>query len=150
MNRALAGKITDALAGLARANVVEFQRSPDLCAAYLANLRAGRHKYTPDRVTCGYADCWSTYRALVERYPTGPILLDCEDAACAHSGWLATQCYADRIFVGLIPGSIISHAVSGVEKAGETVIQLVDPCIWYGMPPTRYDNPVWRPVDRSR
>lgn len=147
----VANRITDALLGMAQANWHDFSSDPKLCRLYKRNLDERRHRYVPDRQTCGLADCWSTYRALATRYPyPSSILLDCEDAACAHSAWLASQCYqgGDRILVGLVPGKRISHAVSGVERTEKGVkrIIVVDPSRWYGMAPTHYDNPLWRYV----
>lgn len=129
---------------MAEANQFEFQKSPELCKKYYENVRAGRHKYVADRKTCGLADCWSTYRILCERYGNGIILADCEDFACAHAGWLASQCYRDcRILVGLVPGVHVSHAIAGVERQ-KGKIEVIDPAAWAGMPETHYNNPVWR------
>lgn len=152
-----AESITDALARMARVNWHDFTKDQDLCRRYIANLRNRRHRYTPDKLTCGHDDCWSTYKSLVRRYqkddPHGLILLDCEDAACAHSGWLAAQCYgADTVYVGLVPGRRVSHAVSGVLRGrpgatnGPDKIRIVDPARWFGMGPTSYANTVWREI----
>lgn len=144
--RPVAEFLTDSLCGMARANWFEFQRDPVLCRRYLSDLRSGNHRYVADKITCGLPDCWSSYRGLVERYGKGPLLLDCEDAACALSGWLASQCYKkDRILVGLVPGRKISHAITGVMKPDGT-ITILDPARWAGMGPTSYENPVWRDV----
>jgi len=166
--------LTDALCGLARANWFEFARDPKLCRVFDENLRGGGHRYYSDRSTCGLADCWSSYRALVDRYQVGhgrfcriathslcqnhlrliarhpkKVLLDCEDAAAALSGWLSSQCYGkDRILIGLVPGSIISHAISGVMKPDGS-IKIMDPALWCGMGEmgkAGYANPVWRDV----
>lgn len=143
--RHIAEYLTDALAGMARANWYDFVQSPKLCEEYLENLKAGRCKYVADKVTCGFADCWSTYRSLCERYKGKRILLDCEDAACAHAGWLRSQCYKkDKIFVGLVPGRKVSHAICGIKRDGKMII--IDPARWFGMGPTTYNNPVWREV----
>lgn len=144
--QAFVDHFVSALHGMARANWYEFARSPELCRSYYENLRARRFKYVPDRYTCGHPDCWSTYRALAERYPEGQkILLDCEDAACAHAGWLASQCYTDaEILVGLVPGVKISHAVCGVRQGGRTYV--VDPSRWFGMGPTHYEGVQWKDV----
>ena len=149
--------VTDHLARMARVNWYDFSQDKDLCKAYITNLRNRRHKYTPDKLTCGHDDCWSTYKSLVNRYqkhdPRATILLDCEDAACAHSGWLAAQCYAgDTVFVGLVPGRRVSHAVSGVLRGkpgpvnGPDRIRIIAPARWFGMGPTSYENCVWKEV----
>jgi hypothetical protein len=149
--------ITDALARMANVNRHDFSQDQSLCEAYKRNLRNKRHKYVSDKLTCGHDDCWSTYKSLVRRYqkddPNGTIELDCEDAACAHSGWLAAQCYgADTCYVGLVPGRRVSHAVSGVLRGkpsainGPERIQIIDPARWFGMGPTSYNNIVWRQV----
>lgn len=148
--------ITDSLLDMARVNWYDFANDPALCEAYARNLKSGRHKYVADKLTCGHDDCWSTYKSLRRRYqkddPKGTILLDCEDAACAHAGWLAAQCFGDSIYVGLIPGRRVSHAIAGVMPAsagalaGEDKIRIVDPARWFGMGETSYANPVWRKV----
>lgn len=167
---AVANMITDALCGLARANWTEFSSDQSLCQSFYANLKGKKHRYISDKATCGFADCWSSYRALVGRYQKkhdrfckcadpicankrrlvakypGVILLDCEDAACSLSGWLQSQCYTkDRILVGLVPGNKVSHAVSGVLKPDNS-IHVLDPARWYGMSETTYENPYWRDV----
>lgn len=133
--------VTDALHGLARANWHDFAAFPTLCAEFASRLRAKGFRYTPDRITCGMADCWSTFKDLAARYPDSPILADCEDLACAYSGWLASRCYSG-VYVGLVPGKRVAHAVSGIEKDGR--IQVVDPSRWYGMRETHYNGIVWR------
>lgn len=139
-----AGLITDALHHLAEANWYEFRKSPALARAYRENLAAGRHQYVADKATCGLPDCWSTYRILVERYGgDSAILGDCEDFACAHAAHLANLGGPDRVYVGLIPGRHIAHAVAGIEDR-RGIIQVLDPALWAGMKPTHYENPVWR------
>lgn len=128
-----AARLVKALRGLARNNVYEFCRSPKLLAAYWRNHGERRHKYTADLVTCGFPDCWSTYRALIERYgENGPIYLDCEDAAAAHSAALKLTGY-DPVYIGFTPGQNIGHAISGILRDGK--IQVIDPSIWHGMGP---------------
>lgn len=134
-------RILLALHDLARAQWHEFIRSPSLCSAYEKNLKAGRHKYVSDKITCGHDDCWSLYSDLVQRYKTGPIKLDCEEASTVHAAWLASQCYAG-IYIGFVPGKQISHCVMGVEKKGKILV--VDPSRWYGMGPTTYAKVIWR------
>jgi hypothetical protein len=144
----VANKLADALQSLALANWHEFVKSPALCRLYWTNLSERKHVYVPDRITCGLADCWSSYRALCERYRyPSPVFLDCEDAACAHAGWLAAQCYTDRVLVGIVPGRRISHAICGIERDGKKIV--IDTARWFGMEPTHYENPVWRYVDRK-
>lgn len=133
MERSKAERIVKALRGLARTNTYEFCRSPRLLSLYWENFTARRHKYVADRVTCGLADCWSTYRALIERYgEKGPILMDCEDASAAHAAALRLSGYPD-VFIGFVAGVHISHAICGVRKDGN--IQPIDPSVWYGMGP---------------
>ncbi len=133
MERSKAERIVLALRGLARANVYEFCRSPRLLSVYWDNFNAGRHKYVADRVTCGLVDCWSTYRALVERYgEKGPILCDCEDASAAHIAALRLGGYPDCL-IGFVPGVHISHAICAVRKDGQIIP--IDPSVWYGMGP---------------
>lgn len=139
-------RIAEALRGLAQANWHEFAARPWLCRRYYANLRGARHKYVPDRETCGLADCWSTYLGLVTRYQASDskalIMLDCEDATCAHMGWLASQCYkGPELYVGLVPGVRVSHAVGRVVQGGKEFI--VDPSRWFGMADTTYEDTVW-------
>jgi hypothetical protein len=140
-----AQRVVAALHGLCLANWSDFCRYPEALRAYERNLRAGRHVYVSDQLTCGRPDCWSTYRDLVKRYPSGsePLMLDCEDAASAHIAYLAATCHQD-LYMGLICGNPISHAVGAVKKNGKIVI--VDPSRWYGMGETVYDNPVLRKV----
>lgn len=139
-------RIATALKGLAEANWHEFSKRPWLCRRYYANLKGGKHKYVPDRETCFLPDCWSTYLGLVTRYqakdPGGLILLDCEDATCAHMGWLASQCYrGPELYVGLVPGRKVSHAVGRVVQNGKD--HIVDPSRWFGMADTTYEDTVW-------
>jgi hypothetical protein len=138
--------IVESLRGLARANWYEFATRPWLCRRYRENLTKRRHRYVADRITCGLADCWSSYLILVTRYqsqdPTAPIPLDCEDCTCAHMGWLASQCYrGPKLYVGLVPGVKVSHAVGRVVQDGKD--HIVDPSRWFGMGPTSYDGAVW-------
>lgn len=150
-----ANRITESLLGMAQANWHEFSISPKLCALYAKNMADGRHTYISDKITCGFADCWSSYRGLAERYPKGPVYLDCEDAATAHAGWLASQRYTlgEPIYVGLVPGKRISHAIAGVgtnplaTRPEDDTIRIVDPSRWYGMAPTSYDKVFWRRVE---
>lgn len=155
MSPELARKVLSSLHGLAEANWSDFTRDARLCAAYKADLQAGRFKYTDDIVTCGRLDCWSTYKDLRARYRREPkILFDCEDIACAHAGWLAAQCH-EGIHIGLIVGRRISHCILGVQQFAdpENPIQIVDPSRWFGMGPTSYANPLWKKLvldDMSR
>jgi hypothetical protein len=143
--------IVQALQGLARANAHDFSEDARLCARFFRRLKEKRFRYTADRVTCGFLDCWSTFRDLERRYPyPAPILADCEDLACAYSGWLASRCYKG-IYVGLKPGKRVAHAVSGIArgKGTKTTIAIIDPSVWYGMPPTGYDGTKWALVSEE-
>ena len=141
-----ARRALSAIRGLALANWHDFAREPELCKSYLLNLSRGRILYVSDKVTCGRLDCWSTYRDLRRRYqsakPTSYILLDCEDAAAAHAGWLASNGYRG-VYVGLVVGRQVSHAIVGIEQSPGAPITICDPCRWFGMPPTTYENPLW-------
>lgn len=141
MNRATAIKVVDALHGLALANWADFSENPELVRVYQRNLRSKNCKYVDDKLTCGKLDCWSTYRDLVERYPGGPILGDCEDFATAHAAYLAYNCF-QGVYVGLVVGKRVSHAIAGASKNG--TIQIIDPSRWFGMGETHYRNPLWR------
>ena len=167
--------ITDALCGLARANWYEFAKDPALCRAFNENYLGGKHRYFSDKSTCGLADCWSSYKILVERYQRphfrfcrcsapicqnkrrlvakhpGIILLDCEDAACALAGWLSAQCFTkDRILVGLVPGETISHAIMGAQRPDGSVT-ISDPALRAGMRTTEYKARIcWRDVATER
>lgn len=146
MERSKAERILKALRGLARNNVYEFCRSPRLLSAYWDNFTNRRHRYVADRVTCGLVDCWSTYRALVERYgEKGPILCDCEDASAAHAAALRLSGYPD-VLIGFVAGTHISHAIAGVRIGGR--IQPIDPSVWYGMGPfdKGYDSALYAEV----
>jgi hypothetical protein len=149
VNRRAALRALNAIRGLALANWSDFARDAALCGAYRLNLSRGRHLYISDKVTCGRLDCWSTYRDLVKRYQASDrgayILLDCEDAATAHAGWLASNHYRG-VYVGLVVGRQVSHAIVGIEKTPGGPVEVCDPCRWYGMPPTTYDNPLWSKV----
>lgn len=140
------------LQSLAVQNAYAFSRSPELCAAYLRDLKDRRFSYVDDKLTCGLDDCWSSYRALRERYPKGKIKLDCEDAASAHAGWLASRCY-EKVWIGLVPGNRVSHAIVGVSKPGilDGKIRVIDPCRWFGMPPfgRPYSPVYWERVDNQ-
>lgn len=142
MNQATAQRVVNALANLARANWYDFVRSPALCVSFRVHLEENRFIYTADRITCGRADCWSTYRELLARYPDpAPILADCEDLACAYAAWWASQCLSG-VYVGLVVGKKVSHCIAGFEdETGK--IQVADPSIWYGMGPTHYNDPLW-------
>lgn len=141
-------RILTALHGLSTANWYEFGRSPALCARYLRNLRLGRHKYIDDRITCGEPDCWSLYRDLCARYPdeSKPLYLDCEDAASAHAGWMAAQCWRG-VNIGFVPGERVSHAIVGI-KSRDGKMRIVDPCLWYGMQSTSYAGAIYRELTR--
>lgn len=171
MSASVANMVTDALCGLARSNWYEFAKDSRLCRRFIVNATSRKHLYRSDRSTCGFADCWSSYRALVIRYQTahgrfcqcsdpickkkralvaarpGVILLDCEDAACAVAGWLASQCNPQvRLLVGLVPGKVISHAIYGIQKKSDDSVIVRDPARWAGMGETTYENPVWRDI----
>lgn len=138
--------ITGKLENLARANWFAFASTPKLCQQYREDIKASRWIYTPDSATCLYPDCWSTYEGLLRRYPPPQrIKFDCEDIACAHAGWLASQCLGrGKVFIGLVPGMKISHAVCGFKR--EDGIEVIDPCRWFGMRPTTYDGVFWKEV----
>jgi len=140
--------IVRALERLSRANWYSFANSPELCAGYHADIVAARWIYVPDRQTCNYPDCWSTYEALRRRYPApAKIKFDCEDIATAHAGWLASQCLGrHRVHVGLVPGVNISHAIAGLSDGPNKPITVIDPCIWFGMRKTHYNGVVWKEV----
>lgn len=145
MNSYVAGKIRDALTGLARVNQYEFCQDRGLRRSYVRALRQNRNVggivYVPDPDTCGLPDCWSTWRGLTERYgrraqlpAAAPyqqrIPLDCEDIAAAHAGYLSAV-GTERVYMGFVPGKGISHAVCGVRGKGG--MQLIDPAVWVGM-----------------
>lgn len=149
--RAKGDEFVKKLVSLARVNAFEFQRSPALGKKFLKDLSRGRFRYVDDALTCGRADCWSSYRALSERYGKGnTVLFDCEDGAAALSGYLASQCYGG-VYIGLVPPPagpripgrpLVSHAVSGIRQGD--AIQILDPSRWYGMGPFgRPYEPVW-------
>jgi hypothetical protein len=143
MDAAMAGKITDALLGMAQANQYDFGADQSLCQSFAERIRTRGFKYVADKLTCGRLDCWSTYKELHARYPQPEkILADCEDLACAYAGWLAAQCFTG-IYVGLVPGKRIAHAVAGLQ-VGNGKIRVSDPSIWYGMRETHYRDTVWR------
>ncbi len=145
MTPAQADAVVSALLGMARANWFDFQRDPQLCKDYFAALKAKRFKYVPDRVSCGEPDCWSLMRDMLRRYPAPMFVLgDCEDFACAYAAWLASQCF-EGVYIGLVPGVRIAHAICGVEQPGKKV-RVIDPSRWYGMRPTHYRNVLWRKV----
>ncbi len=153
MHPSRANKILDALVALTQRNVADFCKSPILRRKYLENLSAGNHIYVSDYLTCGWPDCWSTYQDLVKRYPKGPVLLDCEDAAAAHIGWLFSEC-KKGLYIGLCPGKAISHAIGGVDRKTPDVDQsktgknvyIVDPALWFGMPTMVYKSVFWRKI----
>lgn len=146
MDSRTANMVVDALQGLARANWHDFVSSAALCESYAKRLHSKGFRYTPDRVTCGMTDCWSTYKDLESRYPyPAPILADCEDLACSFSAWLASRCY-DGVYVGLVPGKRVAHAISGVERA-RGKIEILDPSRWYGMGETHYNGVLWRKLE---
>jgi hypothetical protein len=142
-------QVLSALHGLALADWSDFCRSPSLVKAYERNLRDSLHLYVADRITCGRLDCWSRYKDLVSRYPYPQhIQLDCEDFACAHAAYMARSCYGP-IYVGLVPGARVSHAVCGVgDSSSPDNVKLVDPCLWAGMPPVPYDGVRWKLLKR--
>lgn len=154
MRDSIAWRIVDALHGLAVANYHDFMASDELSKLYLDNLRAGKHVYVADLITCGWVDCWSTYRDMVRRNPDGIIRQDCEDAACSWAGWMTANCHSG-IYVGLVPGKVISHAIAGADlKTPEADnattgrnITIVDPARWYGMAETKYPKVFWKKVD---
>lgn len=142
MDDRTAARITISLRGLGRVNAYEFCSSPALRRSYLWALKNKRIVYVPDQVTCGLPDCWSTWRGLVERYGErgekpeaarfgGRIPLDCEDIAGAHAGFMSAT-GTSGVYMGLVPGSQISHAICGVrDKLG--FIHPMDPAVWVGM-----------------
>lgn len=139
------------LQGMAQANAEAFRRYPAMAGAYRHALASGRFRYVSDQETCGLPDCWSTMRALFERYPIGPIPGDCEDFACGHAGYLASQ--GKRALIGLRPGKRIAHAVCALEGPGGTDTKIgapqtvIDPSLDFGMPPlVRYDQIYWMRV----
>ena len=152
LSEAKAREFARRLQSLAVQNAYAFSQSPALCASYLQDVKRHRFRYVDDKLTCGLDDCWSSYRALKERYGDGLIKLDCEDAASAHAGWLASRCY-EKVWIGLVPGNRVSHAIVGVSRPGGAFlggkIRIIDPCRWYGMPPfgRPYKPVFWERVD---
>lgn len=157
MRDRIAWQIVDALHDLAVANHIDFVKRPGLSELWLANLREGLHVYVSDKVTCGWLDCWSTYKDLIDRYQKqgvrGPVLQDCEDAACSWAGWMTANCFGG-VYVGLVPGKKISHAIAGADYetpdednalTGRN-ISIVDPARWYGMTATTYPKVYWKKV----
>ena len=147
--RAKGDEFVKKLVALARVNAFEFSRSQALQRKFLSDLASRNFRYVDDKLTCGRADCWSSYRSLSERYGKSPVLFDCEDGAGALSGYLASQCYSG-VYIGLVPppprrvfgGPLVSHAVSGVESRGR--IRVLDPSYWFGMGPFgRPYEPIW-------
>lgn len=139
-------QVLSALHGLALANWSDFCRDRALAKAYARNLKERLHLYVADRVTCGRLDCWSRYRDLVARYPyPAEVQLDCEDFACAHAAYMALTCHG-AIYVGLVPGMRVSHAVCGVSDSNSPLardlggVRIIDPCLWAGMPSVPYDG----------
>ena len=140
-----------ALQGLAQANKAAFMRHPEMAGVYRHALASGRFRYVSDMETCGLPDCWSTLRALFERYPIGPIPGDCEDFACGHAGYLAFM--GKQALIGLRPGTKIAHAVCAVEGPGGTDTTIgppqavIDPSLDFGMPPlVKYNQIYWMRV----
>jgi hypothetical protein len=141
--------IVDKLEGLARANWLTFVKDQSLCQQYASDIADGRFLYASDRATCGYLDCWSLYKDLLKRYPPPTkVLFDCEDLACAHAAWIASQCPGrERAYVGLVPGKRVSHAVAGYRRRADSeTITIIEPSIWFGMPRTSYDGVTWKEV----
>lgn len=139
------------LQGLAQANLAAYRERPELVSAYRCAKRFGRFIYESDELTCGRPDCWSTTRGLLERYPYGPVLADCEDFACAEAAYLAYQ--GQPALIGLRPGKRIAHAVCGVETPGGDAYRIgppeyvIDPSVDFGMPKLpRYDQIYWMRV----
>lgn len=136
--------ILSGLEDLAAANRHEFNKSPALVREYEENLRSKRHVYTPDweATECKQLNCWSPYRAIAERYRgKAKIPVDCKDCSTSHAGYLAHK-GAKGVYLGLVPGERVSHAVAGLEEDGR--IQVIDPSRWYGMSDTTYNGVHWR------
>lgn len=137
------------LQGLAEANRADFEARPSLVGAYRQALRSGRFRYVPDPDTCGLPDCWSTFLGLRDRYPIGPIPLDCEDIACAHAAYLLVG-EGKPALVGLRPGRAIAHCVCGIEGPKGAPVTVIDPSVDCGMPPLpAYDGIEWMRVRRE-
>lgn len=142
MSPAKAQKVLDAIHGLARADWHQFVYNQDLCKVYKQALKDKRFQYTPDKLTCGRADCWTTVGDMLERYPAPQkILGDCEDFSAAYAAFLASQCYKG-IEVGFVPGVKVSHAILAVNDGG--LRRIIDPSRWYGMPQTDYKGAIFR------
>jgi hypothetical protein len=131
---ALAGE----LSRLARTNAVLFSQFPRFHDHYLGALGSRRMKYTTDPETCGKPDCWSSWKQLIDAQcgalgandETTVIKLDCEDDAAALAASLFLRGF--DAFVGVVPGTSISHAIAGyLDDNGHIVV--LDPAVWHGM-----------------
>lgn len=137
--------ILDGLEDLAAVNRHDFAEYPALVQEYERNMQSGRHEYKPDWVAteCKELNCWSPYLGIARRYKKDKrIPVDCKDCSTSHAAYLAVT-GNKAVYLGLIPGLKVSHAVAGIEVAPGK-IQVIDPSRWYGMTPTTYEGVHWR------
>lgn len=148
--------ILGGLEDLAAVNRHEFSKSPALVEEYERAVGADsngalvyppRFVYVPDweATECRELNCWSPFRSIAERYRgKASIPVDCKDCSTMVAGYLAYR-QTPEVYVGLVIGSRVSHAVAGV-RTPKGRLKLIDPSRWYGMPETTYDGVRWRRV----